>query len=229
MAVWCGLLLWVFLQVTERLSLTSTGQQAAADPPPLSRLSTSVLNTVTLGYRGLYDDFADIWLLQTLGDKDVRRFDPQQLIATIRTVTRHGPKLESLYLLSCFVLAFELQRPEDCQAITVDGMKALPASWRIPMTQGYVTSFVLNDPAAGALYYELAGSRQGAPAYLTSLAAKLGASSEIAIEERAAIKRAFFESIGIDLSTRPNFDPPRVEPENQQPVTTMPAEAGHAN
>jgi hypothetical protein len=165
------------------------------------------LNTVTLGYRGLYDDFADIWLLQTLGEKNVKRFDPQQLITAIRSVTRHGPKLESLYLLSCFVLTFELGKPEECQAISVDGMKALPASWRIPMTQGYVTTFVLNDPAAGALYYQLAGSLQGAPPYLASLAAKLAAHGEFSDEEKIHIKKDFLESIGVDLNHDLNHDP----------------------
>ncbi len=197
--LWCVLLGSVFSQVTSRLGHTSAGQQSVVTPPPLSLLSTSVLNTVTLGYRGLYDDFADIWLLQTLGEKDVKRFDPQQLITAIRSVTRHGPKLESLYLLSCFVLTFELAKPEECQAISVDGMKALPTSWRIPMTQGYVTAFVLNDPGAGALYYQLAGSLQGAPPFLASLATKLAAHGEFSDEEKIHIKKDFLESIGIDL------------------------------
>lgn len=197
--LWCFALVWVFSQVTGRLDQTLAGQQTVVSPPPLSRLSTSVLNTVTLGYRGLYDDFADIWLLQTLGEKDIKRFDPGQLVAAIRAVTRHGPKLESLYLLSCFVLTFELGKPEECQAITVDGMKALPASWRIPMTQGYVTAFVLHDPAAGALYYDLAGSRQGAPAFMTTLARKLSVREEFSEEEKIRVKKDFLESIGIDL------------------------------
>ncbi|MBM4253214.1 MAG: hypothetical protein FJ146_14690 [Deltaproteobacteria bacterium] len=228
--VWIALLLGMFMQVTERLASSTAARQAMVPPPPLSQLSTSVLNTLTLGYRGLYDDFADIWLLQALGDKDIKSFDPRELIKTIRTVTRHGPKLESLYLLSCFVLAFEFKIPEECQAIIVDGMNAMPGSWRIPMTQGYITAFVLNDPATGALYYELAGSRPGAPAYFTSLATKLAARSAIDSNERAAIKRSFFESIGIDRGIRPDLEVPQVEEgERQQPASTMPAEAEHAN
>ena len=195
--IWLSVLSVAFYQVTGRLRAEANLGAERLSLPPLSRLSTSMLNVVTVGHRGLYDDFADIWLLQTLGDIKIKQLDPKVLVDTIKTVTRHGPKLESLYMLSCFVLAFELEQPQECLGITIDGIKALPLSWRVPMTQGYVYAFRLNDPAAAALYYELASSRPGAPAYLAQFATKLAARVELTPDERNVAKEQFFRTLGI--------------------------------
>jgi hypothetical protein len=211
--IWSAVLGVAFYHVTDRLRSEANLSAERLSTPPLSRLSTSMLNVVTLGHRGLYDDFADIWLLQTLGDQKVKQLDPKALVDTIKMVTRHGPKLESLYLLSCFVLAFELQQPNECLGITIDGIKALPLSWRVPMTQGYVDAFLLNDPASAALYYELASSRPGAPTYLRGFATKLAARVELSPEERQVAKEHFFHTLGIAERDAPSTSvlEPKVE------------------
>jgi hypothetical protein len=111
---------------------------------------------------------------------------PDEVQKTILKVTRHGPKIESLYMLSCFVLAFDMHRPDLCEAVTVDGMKAVPQGWRIPMTQGFIDAFNLKDPARAAMYYGLAASRAEAPPYLGTYAAKLVAQHALSVEDLQA-------------------------------------------
>ena len=53
------------------------------------------------------------------------------------------------------------------------GLKALPQSWRIPMTQGFIAYFEQKDNIKAAAYYQLAASRPNSPPYVASLAAKL--------------------------------------------------------
>ena len=199
--IWLVVLATAFYQISDQARQESLSQKERLSPPPLSSLSTPMLNVVTLGYRGLYDDFADIWLLQILSDKNVRSYDPVKLLATIKAVTQHGPKIESLYLLSCYVMSFDFKQGEHCLEIISDGIRALPDSWRIPMTQGYVDAFVLHDPSSASLYYQLAASKSGAPRYFGSLAKKLADKAEISDDEEKAAKVEFLHHLGIDNGT----------------------------
>lgn len=160
--------------VTER-----TGSYAAQEsaqlltPPPLSRLDPRLIDVATLGYRGLYDDIIDIWMIQVLVDDRIATQKPDELYHLVQTVTHLHPHLESLYMISCFVLALDLKHPEDCERITLDGLKAFPDSWRIPVTQGFMDAYKLNDPQSAAMYYGLAASRPHAPDFLKHLAQRL--------------------------------------------------------
>jgi len=181
--LWLVLLGSGFAAVTKKTSVYAARNYRLLEPPPLTRLDTRFLDIVTFGYRGLYDDFADIWTLQILTDKGIARQDPAAVDATIRSVTRHGPKIESLYLASCFVLAFDLKRPDYCERITLDGLKALPESWLIPEVQGYLEASLLHDPKSAAMYYGLSASRPDAPEFLQKLAADLIQKKQLSPDE----------------------------------------------
>ena len=79
-------------------------------------------------------------------------------------------------MISCFVLALDLGYPQGCGGVTLDGLKAFPESWRIPVTQGFVAqvaAYLLKDQQSAATYYTLAASRQGAPKFLQRIAKHL--------------------------------------------------------
>ncbi len=141
-------------------------------PPPLSQLQTGLINIITLGHKAIYDDFINIWLLQTLLDER-RGKDPEPMMGMIRSVIRHHPELETLYMLACFVMLQDFKKPEYCQEITLAGLKAFPKSWRLPMTQGYVEYFLLKQPAQAASFFMMASSRPDSPEYVQKTVKKL--------------------------------------------------------
>lgn len=144
------------------------------DTPPLSLWSDRSINAAMLGHRSLYDDFLSIWLVQLLADENLPTYaDVDQTYKIITTVTRLHPKIESIYLFSCFVLALDFNRPDLCEPISLDGLKAFPESWRIPMTQGFIAAFKLGDYARAAGYYSIASTRSTSPEWVKSLAQKL--------------------------------------------------------
>jgi hypothetical protein len=142
-------------------------------PPPLSGFKEPIINILTLGQKNLYDDFIDIWLVQILADPKAKTANIDELNKTILQVTDLHPKIESIYMLSCFILGIDLNRPDFCEKIILNGLNAFPNSWRLPMTQGFMYGFKLNDPVKAAAFYDLASSRQESPPYVASLAKKM--------------------------------------------------------
>jgi hypothetical protein len=164
---------WRFAQRDYKLTAT----------PPLSQLDTRLINILTLGHRGLYDDLMVIWTLQSLADFRLSKVPPEEVQRAVLAITRHGPQLESIYLLSCYIVAFDFKKPSFCEKILADGMAALPDSWRIPMLQGFIYHDLLKDMAHAALFYDLAASKKDAPAYFQRLAIKLAKKSDLSPED----------------------------------------------
>lgn len=158
----------------EKLSRSELASWKLVSAPPMSTLNSKSIDILTLGHRGIYDDFATIWTIQFLGDKNLtRKATADEVFNAVSSFTKHQPKLEAIYLLSCFVLALDYNRPEYCEVINVDGLKAFPDSWRIPMVQGFVASFKLQDDIKAAAFYQIAASRPQSPPYVGKLAARL--------------------------------------------------------
>lgn len=152
--------------------------------PPLAQLDTARLNMLMLGHRGLYDDFVAVWAIQFLAEPSLTKIATAESVNNaIRAITRHQVRLESLYLISCFVLALDFNRPEYCEGISVDGLKAFPNSWRIPMTQGFIAAFKQNDNLKAASFLEIAASRPNSPPYVAKVAQKLALKSSASGED----------------------------------------------
>jgi hypothetical protein len=142
--------------------------------PPMSGLNSKSIDILTLGHRGIFDDIATIWIIQFLGDKElVKTSSAEDVYKAIYSFTRHQPRMEGIYLLSCFVLALDFDHPEYCESISLDGLKAFPDSWRIPMAQGFIASFKLQDDLKAAAFYQMAASRPNSPEYVGRLAKRL--------------------------------------------------------
>jgi hypothetical protein len=150
--------------------LKSTYQLYA--PPPLSHVKPEFLNILLLGHKPIYEDFISVWLLQTIMQEGVtKEFEP--MMSQIRSVIRHEPKLETTYMLSCFIMIKELKHPEVCQEIILAGLRAFPMSWRLLMTQAYVEFAEMNHPAQAASFFMMAAQRENAPDYVKKAAKKL--------------------------------------------------------
>jgi hypothetical protein len=177
----------LFTVATNKAHEANAGRQNSITAPPLSGFEDGVIKILTLGQKNLYDDFVTIWLIQILGDKSIKAENAEAVNRTVLQVTRLKPKSESIYMLSCFVLALDFNRPEFCEKIILDGLNAFPNSWRLPMTQGFMYAFKLNNPLKGAAFYDLASSRPDSPAYVASFAKKLLNKEPV---EKAEIKEA---------------------------------------
>lgn len=154
------------------------------EPAPLAHWSPRAVDLITLGHRGLYDDFSAIWAMQVLVDSDLKKsHTPEQIYASIEPSLRQTPKIESFYLLSCFVLSLELNEPRYCETISLLGLKAFPNSWRIPMTQGFIASFKTGNKAQAAAFYGLASTRPQSPPWVQGLAARLAGSPEATLDD----------------------------------------------
>ncbi len=194
--VWLSGLCFALYHVGGIVQVEAKKRHVLLGVPALADLDTRLINILTLGHRGLYDDFITIYALQYLIEPDILKLPATDVQKAIRTVSRHRPKIESFYMLSCFVLSLDMKSPELCEPVCLDGMAALPHSWRIPATQGFVYMSLLKDKARAALWYEMAGSKPGAPAYMKSLAGKLAAQAEINISDIEDTLRSLSEVEG---------------------------------
>ncbi len=140
---------------------------------PFLSLNPAIVNGLTLGHKGLFHDFSYFWLLGNLIHDRAHTPSADKMFAKIKLLTRQLPEIESLYTLSCYVMAFEYRKPELCEQIASDGMKALPKNWLIPAIVGYMFAFKLNDPFKGAYYYKKTRGLPRSPEYLSKLADRL--------------------------------------------------------
>lgn len=163
-----------FRQETQRAEVFTT--------PPLTELSPNVIPIVTLNQQAIFDDVIHLWLMQVLLHPEAPR-QPEKLESVIRATLKHRPKIESLYMLTCFVAMRDLGRPQLCQEITLAGLEVFPQSWRLPMTQGFVHAFVLNEPLQAANFYLLASTRPKSPPYVANVARKLAQREDISEQD----------------------------------------------
>lgn len=198
LTAWFAALIGGWVSISQRTYESARASYRLVEPPPLSQLDRRILDIVTLGFKGVYDDFLSIWSIQFLADESVKSQDPELVFAAMKAITRQRPQLESVYLLSCFVFTFDLQKPEYCKDLIIDGMAALPDSWRLPMTQGFIYTSRMQDPANGAAFYALAASRPGAPAYLKSLSQRLAENNRLSIEDLEGSINQIFSGDGIE-------------------------------
>jgi hypothetical protein len=138
---------------------------------------------VTLGHRGLYDDFINIWAIQFLFDERLKQEDPEDIQKSLLAITRHKPKLESLYMAGCYTLYWEFNRPDLCEKITLDGLAAFPNSWRIPLSQGFVSAHALKDWDQAAIFYGMAASRESSPEWLKGVAQNIVREKNLTLKE----------------------------------------------
>lgn len=191
--LWILLLAGMFGQVSSKVAGYAAARKKLIEKPLLADTDPRLMTILTLGHRGLYEDFLAIHALQYLVDPNLKRENSDVARNAMMAAARQGPRVESFYMLGCFIMDAEFAKPEWCEALSHAGIKALPTSWRIPLTQGYFFSFKLNDPVQAANWYALAASRPGVPTYVGSLAAKLAANNSLTVEDLEQSVRGMFD------------------------------------
>ncbi|MBC61867.1 MAG: hypothetical protein CMP11_05360 [Zetaproteobacteria bacterium] len=159
--------------------------------PAYVHLKKPYLDILTLGHRHLYEDYVHIWLIQDLipGQQQKQTLSLENISQKINLISTQQPTIESFFLLSCFVLAFDFESPKMCEYPLSQGMKALPQSWKIPMLQGYLYAYEQNLPKLGSVFYKKASSHKNAPQFLKQLSNKL-ASKKTSSEDDTRAKKA---------------------------------------
>ena len=194
--IWICILGYGLGLVSNKTRHYATESYRLVEPAPLSSIEPRILNIITLGFRGVYDDFLSIWTIQFLADARLKNFATDEVFSAIKSTTRQRPKIESIYMLSCFALALDLNRPDLCKEIIIDGMNALPDSWRLPVTQGFIYAYKLNDLPNAAVFYSLAASRPGAPAFLKKLSKNMIEKNELSVEDMQTSLSNMFDNSG---------------------------------
>ncbi len=192
--IWICILGYGLGLVSNKTRHYATESYRLVEPAPLSTLDHRLLSIITLGFRGVYDDFLSIWTIQFLADERLKKFSTEEIFSAIKSTTRQRPKIESIYMLSCFVMAMDLNRPDLCKEIIIDGMNALPDSWRLPMTQGFMYAYKLNDLPNAAVFYALAASRPGSPVFLQKLVKHMAEQNELSVEDMQSSLSTLFDS-----------------------------------
>ncbi len=196
--------LWLFLLVGALASVSRRSHQAAlkyyalVEKPPFSELSPGFLDVVTLGHRGVVDDALLFHALNYLMDVRLRQMDPAQVEATLKATTRLKPKIESIYMLGCLMLALEFNRPESCEPIITDGIGLFPDGWRLPVTLGTILFHNMKNDARAAIFYELAARSPDAPRFAKRLAIKLRDRSSMDLADLEAIIETLGPVLGED-------------------------------
>lgn len=150
-------------------SKLSQWQKLEDTKPPFAVLEPQMLKILSLGHLRLYHDFSYFWLLQKLIQEKPQLADADKIFTQVKAVTRYQHDFESIYMSSCFILAFDYKRPDLCESIVKDGIKAVPDSWSLPAMMGYMSAFQLKDSSKAAYYYAKASSHPKCPAYIAKL------------------------------------------------------------
>jgi hypothetical protein len=183
LATWLAIICAGVWHSSGKLRTIADGHWNVLTTPPFAELDTALINVVTLGHRGLYDDFINIWAIQFLFDERLKHESPTDVQKAVLQITRHHPKLESLYIASCYLLYLEFARPDLCEEIILDGLKAFPLSWRIPVAQAFMYGYVLKQWDQSASYYALAASKPKSPPFIKKLIPKIMDERRLSIDD----------------------------------------------
>ncbi len=178
--VFCVALLgyWYSANITQEYKVADI---KSVSPPPLVDLPTKFMDLVTFGHIGVYHTLLNIWSIQYLSM--VKDVDGDVLNDILVKIRNHKIRFESFYMLSCFMVGLDFNKPERCKEFTNASLEQFPDSWRVPMMQGYISYFKLKNASEAALYYGVAASRAESPPYVGKLARKLALKSDLSEEE----------------------------------------------
>ncbi len=122
---------------------------------------------------GLYEVYLNMWLSQHLSPQQRAHYSDACVQEIISSVLRLEPYYESIYLLSSYILNFNLEKPEEAFQVLLAGQKLFPKSWRLLMSLGYIQAFELHNKSTAAVFYKAASLLRPEIAYVGSLADKL--------------------------------------------------------
>lgn len=174
-----GLCLLGCLTFAARLSRDYAGERdQLLQPPPLVHLGEQALTMLSMGNKGLYDDFAHIWALQVYLNPELKAQPFEDVHAWIEQVRSVGIAIESFYLVSCLAY-IDFDQPSYCEPLMLQGLRKKTQSWKIALLQGFVWARHLGDEVRAAYYFHRAALEPRSPPFLDELAARLGRGEQL--------------------------------------------------
>ena len=205
MMPWMGLSLWLLVLAGALINVSARSHEAAlkyynfVEKPPFSELSPAFVDVVSVGHKGIVDDMLLFHTLNYLMDPRLRGADPAEVQMALKATTRLQPKIETIYMLGCLVLALELKHPEACEPLITDGINLFPDGWRLPVTLGTILFHNMKDDTKAAIFYEIAAQKPNAPAFAKSFAIKLRSRAKPDPAELEALIQTLGTSFGEDM------------------------------
>ena len=86
--IWICILGYGLGLVSNKTRHYATESYRLVEPAPLSSIEPRILNIITLGFRGVYDDFLSIWTIQFLADARLKNFATDEVFSAIKSTTR---------------------------------------------------------------------------------------------------------------------------------------------
>jgi len=171
--VWLAVLIAGLASVSRRTNEAAVRSWTLVDAPPFSELSPAFVDVISLGHKGIVDDALLLHTLNYLMDPKLKQVSVSDVVEAMKATTRLKPKVETIYMFGCLVIALDLKKPDACEPIIMEGINLFPDGWRLPVTLGTILYHSLKDEPRAAIFYDLASSKPYAPPFAKSFAAKL--------------------------------------------------------
>ena len=148
------------------------------DPDILLFSSPELVKKMSLGYSGLMADFYWMRTIQYFGrfeEADRRKIRYKNLHTLLDITTTLNPNYLDAYRIGCFFLAAEdplgADQPEEALKLLDKGLRYNPEEWWLLYDKGFVYYWYLQDFKAAGETWLRAAKINGAPEWLTGLAA----------------------------------------------------------
>lgn len=171
--LWMGAIAILFVRSADMSAAAYKARAPKITPPPFAYIDPALIKIFTVGYKNVYDDLVQLWMVQSLVDDKLIESDKAGMDEAIQAALRVKPEIEGFYLLSCFTYLKNLDMPRACENVINTGIKLFPESFKLPVTQGYIELFVLNDRKKAAGYYAMAASKPNAPAHIQKIVTRM--------------------------------------------------------
>lgn len=195
------------ISATSSVLTKKESQQAvySVTVPPLAQYDPRIIDIATFGFRGLYDNFVEIWMIQYLVDSRSLSGDSKVIFDTVMRTFKANIRRFELYTLVCAIFDQEYKQPELCEPISLKGLELFPTNFQISTTQGWA-HLRLQEFEKAAKMFKIASEVEGAPQHIKNLSDRL--------DRGTSIDRADLEKLMKTLNKNPalqNFHKKRME------------------
>lgn len=134
---------------------------------------------LALEYKGLLADFLLLKTITFFGERvelkqSLSETDWQYIVGSLDAITDLDPYFLDPYILAEGLLTWESGRYEEANLLLEKGLKYRTNDWQLPFFIGFNHFFFLKDFEKGGEYLMMASRLPGSPAFLPSLAARIG-------------------------------------------------------
>lgn len=165
--------------------------------------SAAMFLILSLGRPEVAADFAWLAVVQRVGSQRFAERGYPDLEDWLDVTTTLSPRFEMAYFVGASFLAADSKRSGALDRLLARGGAALPASYYLPMAQGFVHYFGRYDPHLAAVHFRRAAGFPDAPPFLGPLAARLDGVADSCRELSSLLRDVQFETNQLFAGQRP--------------------------